>query len=133
MLRDLSKDDWRAILRIPENRVPQALLLWGTRNLKTRYATMLQRLTDPIEIGSPNGLVEDVFIGSLGQACVGYASVYGAPMASEIVHLFGVLGARLVVQIGTCGGLADGLKAGDPLGVERCRGFTVNLACGKMD
>jgi len=34
-------------------------------------------------------------------------------MASEIVHLFGVLGARLVLQIGTCGGIADGLRAGD--------------------
>jgi uridine phosphorylase len=44
---------------------------------------------------------------------VAYASVYGAPMASEVVHLFGVLGARLIVQIGTCGGFGEGIKAGD--------------------
>jgi uridine phosphorylase len=60
-----------------------------------------------------HGLIEDVLIGRLGQACVGYASVYGAPMASEIVHLFGVLGARVVIQIGACGGFSNGLKAGD--------------------
>jgi uridine phosphorylase len=49
----------------------------------------------------------------LGDTCVAYASVYGAPMASEVVHLFGVLGARLVIQIGTCGGFGEGMKAGD--------------------
>ena len=118
MLRDLTKEDWMAMLDIPETYTPCALLLWGTRNLKTRYATMRQHFDQVLEIGSPNGLVEDVLIGKLHKTCVGYASVYGAPMASEIVHLFGVLGARLVVQIGTCGGFVDGLKAGDIFIVE---------------
>jgi purine-nucleoside phosphorylase len=113
MLRDLTKKDWMAMLGIPQTHVPAALLLWGTRNLKRRYAVMRGRFDHVLEIGSPNGLIEDVLIGRLGQACVGYASVYGAPMASDIVHLFGVLGARLVIQIGTCGGFANGLKAGD--------------------
>ena len=101
------------MLGIPESYVPQALLLWGTRNLKTRYTTMRQHFNNVLQIGSPNGLLEDVFIGTLGENCVAYASVYGAPMASEIVHLFGVLGAHLVIQIGTCGGFGKGLKAGD--------------------
>lgn len=118
MLRDLTKEDWMAMLGIPQTHVPQALMLWGTRNLKRRYAAMEPRFGQVLEIGTPNGLVEDVLIGRLGQTCVGYASVYGASMASEIVHLFGVLGARLVIQIGTCGGFADGLKAGDLFAVE---------------
>jgi uridine phosphorylase len=113
MLRELTKQEWMSMLGIPESYVPQALLLWGTRNLKTRYTTMRQHFDNVLQIGSPNGLLEDVFIGTLGDNCVAYASVYGAPMASEIVHLFGVLGARLVIQIGTCGGFGKGLKAGD--------------------
>jgi purine-nucleoside phosphorylase len=36
-------------------------------------------------------------------------------MASEIVHIFGVLGSRAVIQIGNCGALADDLAAGDLL------------------
>jgi hypothetical protein len=44
---------------------------------------------------------------------VGFACVYGAPMASEIVHIFGILGTRAVIQTGNCGALADGLVAGD--------------------
>jgi len=113
MLRDLTKTDWLTMLAIPRDIVPQALLLWGTRNLKARYATMRQRLSGIFEIGAPNALLEDVFIGKLGSVCVGYASVYGDAMASEVVHLFGVLGARLVIQIGTCGGFGAGLKAGN--------------------
>ncbi len=113
MLREMTKDDWMAMLEIPQSRVPQALLLWGTRNLKACYATMREHFTQVLEVGSPNGLLEDVLIGMSGDTCVAYASVYGAPMASEIVHLCGVLGARLVIQIGTCGGFADGLRAGD--------------------
>ena len=118
MLRELTKEDWMAMLGIPGTHIPYALLLWGTRNLKTRYEAMRTRFDQVLEIGSPNGLIEDVFIGKLGGVCLGYASVYGAPMASEIVHLFGVLGARLVIQIGTCGGFSGGLKAGDLLVVD---------------
>jgi purine-nucleoside phosphorylase len=113
MLGELTKDDWMKMLGIPQNRVPQAVLLWGTRNLKTRYTAMRQRFRQVHEIGSPNGLLDDVLVGMLGDICVAYASVYGAPMASEVVHLFGVLGARLVIQIGTCGGFGEGLKTGD--------------------
>ncbi len=118
MLREVTKEEWMKMLGIPANRTPQALLMWGTRNLKTRYAAMHRHFSHVLEIRSPNGLVEDVLIGMLGEICVGYASVYGAPMASEIAHLFGVLGARLVIQIGACGGFAEGLRAGDLFVVE---------------
>ncbi len=42
-----------------------------------------------------------------------YASVYGPSMASEIVHIFGVLGTRMVIQTGCCGALADEIGPGD--------------------
>jgi uridine phosphorylase len=113
MLRELTKEDWVRILGIPESHVPGALLVWGTRGLKSRYAAMRGEFGDVFEVGGPNGIFQDVLIGYLGEACVGYASVYGAAMVSEIVHLFGVLGARVVIQVGTCGGLVDNLKPGD--------------------
>jgi uridine phosphorylase len=34
-------------------------------------------------------------------------------MASEITHVFGLMGTRIVVQTGVCGALADDLQAGD--------------------
>lgn len=34
-------------------------------------------------------------------------------MASEVTHVFGVLGTSLVIQTGCCGALGDGIVAGD--------------------
>jgi len=34
-------------------------------------------------------------------------------MASEVVHVFGVLNTPLVIQTGCCGALADGIATGD--------------------
>lgn len=113
MLRDLTRDDWLSILGLPETRIPKALVLRGTRNLKSQYESYRQYFSDILEIGSPNGILEDVFVGDLSGLSVAYASVYGAPMASEVTHVFGVLGTPLVIQTGSCGALADDIGAGD--------------------
>lgn len=119
----MTKSDWQAILGLSSERLPQALILRGTRNLKHHYRAYAECFDDVAEVGSPNGAFEDVFIGHHGGLRVGYASVYGAAMASEITHLFGVLGARLVIQTGCCGALADGFQAGDLfLATEACCG-----------
>lgn len=113
MLRDLTKADWLSMLDIPEERIPKALILRGTRNLRTQYEIYRMHFSNILEIGSPNGVLEDVLIGDLKDNSVAYASVYGAPMASEVVHLFGVLGTSLVIQTGCCGALADAIGPGD--------------------
>ena len=113
MLKDLTRDDWLSLLNIPTARIPIALILRGTRNLKWHYQAFRQHFTNILEVGTPNDILEDVFIGDLGGYPVAYASVYGAPMASEVVHVFGVLNTPLVIQTGCCGALADGIAAGD--------------------
>jgi hypothetical protein len=100
-------------LNIPEERIPGILVLRGTRNLKTQYAKHRAYFQDILDVGSPNGIFEDVLIGTYKTIPVGYASVYGDAMASEITHVFGVLGTSLVIQTGCCGALADGLLPGD--------------------
>ncbi len=112
MLRELTKADWLSLLNLSPELIPQALILRGTRNLRRNYDAHQAYFQDIVHVGSPNGVFEDVFIGSYRGARIGYASVYGAAMASEIVHLFGTLGTRLVIQTG-CGALADSLEAGD--------------------
>lgn len=113
MLKELTKNDWLSMLNIPEDRVPKALMLRGTRNLKANYAKHIGYFEDVLEVGSPNGIFEDVLIGGYEDMDVGYASVYGDAMASEITHVFGVLGTTLVIQTGCCGALSDGILAGD--------------------
>ncbi len=113
MLKDLTRDDWLSILNIPESRIPVALILRGTRNLKLYYQSFKQHFANVQEVGTPNSVLEDVFIGDLHGYPVAYASVYGAPMTSEVVHVFGMLGTPLVIQTGCCGALADEIAAGD--------------------
>jgi len=113
MLKELGKADWMRMLKIPESRIPSVLILRGTRNLQSQYDKARSFFSNPLEVGAPNGIIEHVFIGDLQGRPVGFACVYGAPMASEVVHIFGVLGTRAVIQTGNCGALADGLRAGD--------------------
>jgi purine-nucleoside phosphorylase len=101
------------MLGIPEDRVPEVAILRGTRNLRRNRDRYAERFTSVVEIGSPNGLFEDLFIGCHGSLNIGYASVYGDSMASEITHLFGVLGTKLVIQTGCCGALQPGVQTGD--------------------
>jgi uridine phosphorylase len=113
MLRELTGPQWQEILGISAERVPQALILRGTRNLKSQADSYRRHFDDVLEVGSPNGLIEEVFIGKLAGHEVGYASVYGAAMASEVTHLFGAMGTKLVIQTGCCGAWLDGTQAGD--------------------
>ncbi len=113
MLKELTKADWLRILNLPAARVPQVLILRGTRNLRSHYQAMLPYFDNVFEVGTPNGILEDVLIGEVRGRPVGFACVYGSPMASEVVHVFGTLGTRAVLQTGNCGALADDLGAGD--------------------
>ncbi len=113
MLKELGKTDWLRMLNISAVHIPTVLILRGTRNLQAQYEIARGFFANVLEVGAPNALIEYVFIGELMGRRVGFACVYGAPMASEIVHIFGVLGTRAVIQTGNCGALADGLVAGD--------------------
>jgi purine-nucleoside phosphorylase len=119
MLKELTRADWLSILHLPEARIPRVLILRGTRNFRFQYQAMLSHFTNVIEVGTPNGILEDVFIGDLRGRPVGFGCVYGSAMASELVHVFGVLGTPTVLQIGNCGALADDMLAGDLFVAER--------------
>jgi hypothetical protein len=74
--------------------VPPVLILRGRETSRRGTRGFKARCTDVHEVGSPNGLFEDVLVGRLDGAPVGFAAVYGPAMASEIAHVFGVMGPR---------------------------------------
>jgi hypothetical protein len=95
MLKELTKSDWLCILNLPVSRVPDVVILRGTRNFRCQYKAILPYFENILELGTPNGILEDVLIGEVRGQSVGFACVYGSPMASEVVHLFGILGTLL--------------------------------------
>ncbi len=113
MLKEFTKQNWLNLLKITKKQIPEILILRGTRNLKKYYDKFKSCLDDIYEVGSPNNIFENVLLGKYKNHPVGYASVYGDAMASEITHLFGVLGTAAVIQTGCCGALGAGILAGD--------------------
>ena len=113
MLKDLTRNDWLSIMNIEDDKIPKVLILRGTRSLKTNYQKHRALFENVIDLCPPSVIFEDVFIGDYKGQPVGYASVYGDAMASEVTHVFGVLGTSLVIQTGCCGALSYNISSGD--------------------
>lgn len=99
---------WRATLGLDDDERPVAVVVEGTwwREQKTRRR--LDQLDAVRELAVP-----DVFMGRRGDRTVLYACPYGAPRTAEVVHIGARIGARLAVQIGSCGVLGNGIRPGD--------------------
>ena len=67
MLKDLTRDDWIKFLGIPEDRIPQVLILRGTRNLKKHYSVQRELFDNVLDIGSPNSILDDLLMGDLNR------------------------------------------------------------------
>lgn len=105
---DLTAAHWRAALNMPEAEVPEAVIVEGSwwREQRTRWR--LGCLENVRELNFP-----DIFVGDWRGRHVAFCCAYGAARTAEVIQLFGVLGTRLAVQIGTCGGLQRHLRPGD--------------------
>ena len=66
MLKELTRQDWLSILNIPQRRIPLALLIRGTRNFRYWYRLAQEQFTNVLEVGTPNGVLDDLFIAELG-------------------------------------------------------------------
>ena len=107
-IMEISAVEWLAALKLPAADIPDVVIVEGTWWRAERTAWRLSYLEDVRELAFP-----DIFWGRWQGRTVVYCCAYGAPRTVEIIHLFGLLGARLAVQIGTCGGLQPHLRTGD--------------------
>lgn len=107
-LMELTAADWRQALKLPEADLPDVVIVEGSWWRAQRTDWRLGYLSDVCELEFP-----DIFWGRWKGKKIVYCCAYGAPRTVEIIHLFGILGAKLAVQIGTCGGLQPYLKPGD--------------------
>jgi hypothetical protein len=104
-ITEITADEWLHAMKLPKEDIPDVIILEGSWWRQQRTAWRLGYLTDVRELEFP-----DIFWGRWRDKKVVYCCVYGAPRAVEIVHLFGTLGTRLAVQIGTCSGLQPHLN-----------------------
>lgn len=105
---EVTRAEWLAGLKMTEDEIPDVVILEGSWWRAERQALRLSALTDVRELGFP-----DIFWGQHGDKKVVFCMAYGAPRAVEVSQMFAQLGCKLVIQIGTCGGLQSHLAPGD--------------------
>lgn len=105
---EVTRQEWLEGLRLTEDEVPDLVIMEGSWWRAERQAMRLKHLSDVRELGFP-----DIYWGRWNNKKVVFCMAYGAPRAVEISQIFAGLGCKLVIQIGTCGGLQTFLKPGD--------------------
>lgn len=106
----MSKIDWLSAIGMSHDEVPEKIILEGTWWQKSRYPMRLEYLSKVRELKFP-----DMYLGEFEGSKIMFCCAYGASRAVEPVHIFGLLGSKRVVQIGSCGGLQPNIKTGDIL------------------
>ena len=107
-IHDVTEQEWLDGLGITPDEIPDCVILEGSWWREERQAWRLSCLADVRELGYP-----DLFLGRWKDRKILFCMAYGAPRAGEVSHIFSKLGSRLVIQIGTCGGLQSDLRTGD--------------------
>jgi uridine phosphorylase len=105
---DIKAEEWLAAMKLAADDVPDAVIVEGSWWRQQRTDWRLSYLSYVRELEFP-----DIFWGRWKGKKVVFCCAYGAARTVEIIHLFAVLGTKLAVQIGTCGGLQPHLKPGD--------------------
>jgi len=99
---------WRSVLGLADDERPVAVVVEGTWWREDHTRRRLAQLESVRELGIP-----DVFLGAFADRWLIYACPYGAPRTAEVVHVAALIGARLAIQIGSCGVVAAGVRPGD--------------------
>lgn len=104
----MTKDEWLIAIGMSSDEVPEKIILEGTWWHKQRYPVRLEYMSKVRELKFP-----DMYLGEYEGSTIMFCCAYGAPRAVEPVHIFGILGTKKVIQIGSCGGLQPHILTGD--------------------
>jgi purine-nucleoside phosphorylase len=111
---NLTRDGWLQAMGLAAADIPRLLILEGTWWERERYPMRLAYLKDVRELKFPN-----MFWGTHQGIPIVFCCAYGAPRAVEPVHVFGSVGMKTVIQIGSCGSLQEHAMTGDIVLPER--------------
>ncbi|MGE8205527.1 nucleoside phosphorylase [Heyndrickxia sp. NPDC080065] len=107
---EFTKDDWLEVLEITEEDVPKSFVLHGEWEHEMNITSWKKILEQDQWIPSWNAI-----IGRYNNQKIGFANVFGGPIAASIVHRFAILGTNNFIQTGYFGGLSHDIGYGDIL------------------
>jgi uridine phosphorylase len=115
---DVDGAGWRKILGLAAVETPALVVVEGTWWREAHVRARLARLAATRELGVP-----DIFLGSVAGRSLLYACHYGAARTAETIQIATLVGARLAVQIGSCGILTAGVSPGHVVVPTRALGL----------
>ena len=104
----MDRNDWMDLLGLHEDEVPRLLVLEPTWWRRKALNDRLGLLDDVRELGMP-----DLWHGWDDGLPVAFSTAYGASRVVEPLHVLGVCGTPVVVQIGPCAALQPTVRRGD--------------------
>ncbi|AEN90483.1 Purine or other phosphorylase family 1 [Priestia megaterium WSH-002] len=92
---DFEKEDWLNVLKLSEKELPNAFIIHGEWGFQDNISLWKEILSTNVHMPKWNTV-----IGKFKNRNIGFANVYGSPMASNIVHQFAGSGTDLFIQTG---------------------------------
>lgn len=111
MYKAFGKNDWLKKLGVRGEEIPDGLLLYGVMDLNKGKEWFEKYTNTRMDLW----LMHNIYRLNFGNKKIALAMVYGSPMTSELVHIFSILGTKIIVQIGCFGGLIPNMRVGDIL------------------
>ncbi len=105
---DFSKQDWLDILKLEQVEVPQSFILHGEWEHAWNLEYWQEVLAENRKATHWNAVV-----GRYENKQIGFANVFGGPMAGSIAHPFAAAGTAQFIQTGYFGGLSHNVEYGD--------------------
>lgn len=107
--KEFTKAEWLDALGMVEDEVPQSFIIHGEWEHYENLEWWKERLQDSV---FPKW---NTVIGKYRGKRIGFANVYGSPMAVNISHPFAAAGTDVFIQTGYFGGISNDVQYGDIL------------------
>lgn len=119
MYKELTKKDWYKLLKFPEDKKVDAIIVSGVAlaNRDREIGFLEQALSNYKDVKKVE-YIQDNFFSSIyefeiGDKLIWFDVVYGGAYLSELLHVGCIFGSKKNFLVGTCGGLQKNLETGD--------------------
>lgn len=119
MYKELTKKDWYKLLKFPEDKEVDAVIVSGNSlaNREREIGFLEQALSNYKDVKKVE-YIQDNFFSSIyefeiGDKLIWFDVVYGGAYLSELLHVGCLFGSKKNFLVGTCGGLQKNLETGD--------------------
>ena len=117
MYKHLTKDDWKHLLKIPDEYVVDTLIVNGAGKKEEALNTFKNILSKNKQVSKVSNLQDSFFQNvlefNLKEKKIWFDVAYGGAYLSELIHIACLFGSKKNFLVGSCGGLQKELKTGD--------------------